>query len=154
MQVAVAEQDARVPTRPPVLRDPWTVSALTLAVAVPVSIWVLVPRAEPVAPVALFGAFLALLAADWINLHLEFRRQSVSCSLSELAFVIALVEVGGTWTAIARIAAVVLVLVVKGTPRSKLLFNIGLVDLEVCTAVAVLGVLSVDDTSSPATWLA
>src|SRR6185312_16472088 len=105
-----AEQDARVPIRPALFRNPWTVTWLTLAVAIPLFLWVVVAHARPVNPLLVLAVLAAFVAAESFNIHLEFRRHSVSCSPSELAFVIALVEVGGTWTALARAAAVALVL--------------------------------------------
>ena len=47
----------------------------------------------------LAAVFLAIVAAEWLSLDFEFRRHAFSCSASELAFVIALIELGGTWTA-------------------------------------------------------
>src|SRR3954466_14631453 len=56
-------------------------------------------------------------------------------------------------TAFPRAGAVAIVLLAQGTARSKLLFNVGVAALEVCTAVAVLKVLPVGELSSPATWI-
>jgi diguanylate cyclase (GGDEF)-like protein len=153
MQVSVAEQDTGVPLRPHPLRNPWVVGWLTLAAAAAFAVSGLAPTFHSVNAFAVVAVFLALLVADVVNVTLEFRRQSVLCSLSELAFVIALAEVGGAWTAITMTAAVAVGLVVQGSPRSKLPFNLGLAVLEVCTAVTVLHLLSVGDISSPATWL-
>jgi diguanylate cyclase (GGDEF)-like protein len=154
MQVSVAEPDVRVPSRPHLLRNPWTVSWLTLAVAVPLFLVELAPGFGAVDAVALGAAFVALLVADVINVNLEFRQQSVLCSLSELAFVIALVEVGGPWTAVAKAVAVAVGLRLQGSPWSKLPFNVGMVIIEVCTAVGVLRLLSVGEVESPWTWVA
>ena len=89
--------------------------------------------------------FFAFVAAESIALHFEIRRQSFDCSASELAFVVALVELGGVWTAVARVAAVGLVLAVQHLPPAKILFNVAAAAIEVCVAVAVLRVLPVGD---------
>ncbi len=152
MQVRVAEQNDRVPTRPLRL-SPWTVAWVSLAVVVPVSLWVLVPEAGPANPVTLVAVFLALVAAESFNVDFEFRKQGFSWSPSELAFVMALVAVGGTWTAVAWGLAVGLVSLVQGYSRAKAVFNVSLVVLEVCVAVALLRVLPVGAMSDPLTWV-
>jgi diguanylate cyclase (GGDEF)-like protein len=149
----VAEQDARVPYRPPLLRNPWTVAWLALGLTVPVSLAVLSSAPLSAELPWVLGLFLALAAAEWFSVHVEFRRQGYSVSAAELAFVIALVEIGGAWTAVARAAAVGCVLTVQGFPRAKVVFNMAAVALEVSVAVAVLAWLPVGDISSPAAWL-
>jgi diguanylate cyclase (GGDEF)-like protein len=154
MDERVAEQDVRAPYRPLILRSAWTMAWLVVALAVPVCVEVLASQPLAVDPLLILGVFVALVAAEWFSLHFEFRRQSYSFSASELAFVVALVEVGGFWTALARAAAVGGVLLAQGFPRPKVAFNMGVVALEVCVAVALLRILPVGDISAPATWLA
>ncbi|WP_246063238.1 putative bifunctional diguanylate cyclase/phosphodiesterase [Blastococcus colisei] len=149
----MAQQDARAPYRPPLFRNPWTVAWLAFALAVPVSLAVLWSAPVSAELPLVLALFCALAAAEWFSVHVEFRRQGFSVSAAELAFVIALVEIGGAWTAVARAAAVGFVLLAQGFPRAKVVFNMAVVALEVSVAVAVLTWLPVGDISSPATWL-
>ena len=64
----------------------------------------------------------------------------------------ALVSVGGAWTALARAVAVGVVLLAQGFPRPKAAFNVTVAVIEVCAAVAVVEALPVGDISDPATW--
>jgi len=124
-----------------------------MAVAVPVSLWVLVPLAEPVDPVRLVAVFIGLVAAESFNVDFEFRKQGFSWSASELAFVMALVAVGGAWTAVAWAFAVGIVSLAQGYPRAKAVFNVTVVVLEACAAVAILRVLPTGDISEPRVWV-
>jgi diguanylate cyclase (GGDEF)-like protein len=152
MQVRVAEQDDRMPTRPLRL-TPWAVAWIGMAVAVPVALWVLVPTVRPADPVVLVAVFIGLVVAESFNVEFEFRKQSVSWSVSEFAFVMSLVAVGGAWTAVAWALAIGLVSLAQGYPRAKTTFNVAVVVLGVCVAVGVLGVLPAGDISEPGFWL-
>jgi diguanylate cyclase (GGDEF)-like protein len=100
---------------------------------------------------------LAILAAfvltESVKLDVEFRKQTISLAPTEIALVVGLVEVGGLWTAVARVAAVVLVELYQGWPPAKILFNAALAVAELCAAVAVLWLLPPLDVSDPVTWL-
>src|SRR5829696_877448 len=148
MQVRVAEQNDRMPIWPLRLST-WAVACIGLSVSVPVSLWVLVPIVEPVDPLQLVAVFLGLMAAESFNLEFEFRKQSVSWSVSEFAFVMALATIGGAWTAVAWAVGVGAVSLVQGYPRAKVVFNVTVVLLEACAAVAVLRLLPVGDISEP-----
>jgi diguanylate cyclase (GGDEF)-like protein len=149
---AVAEQNADA-ANGPLLRSPWIIATLSAALAVVLSLLVL-PGTSSRAHLALVPVvLLALVAAEWFSLHFEFRRQSYSWSAAELVFVVALVEIGGAWTAVARAVALGAVLAVQRFPRPKILFNVGMVVVEVCVAVLVLRLLMVSEISSPLTWL-
>ncbi len=153
MQVIVAEQDVRVTRRPlPVLR-PWTVTVVAACLALAASALVLAPEVRPVAPLAILGVLVALLVADSLNLHLEFRRHGLTISAQELAFVVALVEVGPFWTAVARAAAVGVVCLAQRFARSKAGFNVAVAVLEVCTATVALRLLPIGGIESPTTWI-
>lgn len=154
MQVPVAEQDERTRQGPLLFRNPWTVAWLGFAVAIPVALWVLLPEAGRVDPAVLVVVLLGLVAAESFTVHFEFRKQGFTWSPSELAFVMALVAVGGAWTALARAVAIGAVVLAQGYPRPKAAFNVSVAVLEVCAAVAVLGVLPAGDISEPATWFA
>jgi diguanylate cyclase (GGDEF)-like protein len=153
MQVRVAEQHERTSCRPLRRLSPWTVAGIGLALAVPVSLRLLVPAVEPVDVLVLITVFLGLVAAEFFNVEFEFRKQGLSWSPSELAFVMALVIVGPAWTAVAWAAAVGLVVLAQGYPPPKAAFNVSLVVLEVCVAVGVLRLLPVGDISEPSTWI-
>jgi diguanylate cyclase (GGDEF)-like protein len=154
MQVRVAEQDDRVLSRPLSSLSQWTVAWVGIAVAVPISLWVLAPVTSSVDVPVLIAVFLGLMAAESFSVHFEFRKQSFSWSPSEFAFVIALVLVGGAWTAAARAAAIGVVLLAQGFPRPKAAFTVSVAVLEVCAAVGVLRLFRVGDISEPLTWLA
>ncbi|GAB3359691.1 EAL domain-containing protein [Modestobacter lapidis] len=100
---------------------------------------------------------LALLAAfvltESVQLDVEFRRQTISLAPTEIALVVGLVEVGGLWTAVARVAAVVVVEAWRRWPPAKVFFNAALAVAELCAALAVLRLLPPLDVSSPITWL-
>ena len=153
MQVRVAEHDDRAPNRPLRLSRPWTVAWLGLAVAIPTALWTLLPEAGPVSVPLLLAVLLGLVAAESFTVHFEFRKQGFTWSPSELAFVMALVAVGGAWTAVARAVAIGGVVMAQGYSRPKAAFNVSVAVLEVCAAVAVLRVMPVGAISSPGTWL-
>ncbi|TFV65456.1 UNVERIFIED_ORG: EAL domain-containing protein [Bacillus sp. AZ43] len=152
MQVRVAEQNDRAPSRPLRLTA-WAVAWIGLAVAVPVSLWVLFPPGEPVEPLRLIAVFVAFVAAESFNVDFEFRKQGFSWSASELAFVLALASVGGAWTAVAWGFAVAIVSLAQGYSRAKTLFNVTVVVLETCAAVSVLDALPKGEITDPGTWL-
>jgi hypothetical protein len=154
MQVRVADQDEGVATRPFAFRSQWTVAWVGFALAIPVGLWVLAPTGRPVDIPLLLAVFLGLVAAESFSVHFEFRKQGFTWSPSELAFVMALITVGGAWTALARAAAVGIVVLAQGYPRPKAAFNVSVVVLAVCAAVGVLHLLPPGDISEPATWLA
>jgi len=153
MQVRVAEHDVLPARRQRLLSSPWAIAALGLLLAVPVAVLLLSDGPFTVSVPVLLVVVLGLVAAESYSLEFEFRRQSFSCSLSEFAFVIALIEVGGFWTAVARAAAVAAVLLAKGYARPKVVFNIAAAVMEVWVAVALLRWLPVGDIGSPSTWI-
>ncbi|MBN1094013.1 GGDEF domain-containing protein [Blastococcus sp. TML/M2B] len=146
------EQDVRATPRP-AFRAPSTVAVLGVLLAAPVMLVVLLTQPLAVSLPALAVVFLAMLAAESIHLHVEFRRQAVSVSASELAIVVALVEVGGAWAVIARAVAVAAVLLVQRFPRPQGIYTVAVAVLEVCAAVAVLSVLPVGELTSPGSWI-
>ena len=149
----MAEQDVRVPRRPPPPVSAWAVALVALTLAVVLSAALLAGPPSSIDLPVLFAVVLALAAAEWFGLHFEFRRQAVSFSASELALVMALVEIGGAWTAAARALAIGGVLLVQHFPHPKIVFNVAGAVIEVCVAVAVLRLLPVGDIAEPVTWL-
>jgi diguanylate cyclase (GGDEF)-like protein len=148
----VAEQNADAAARP-LLRSRWVPALVSVALAAALSALVLPGTSIGVSPLLVPVVVLALAAAEWFGLHFEFRRHSYSFSAAELVVVVALVEVGGAWTAVARAIAIGAVLLAQGFPRPKILFNVGQVVAEVSIAVLVLRLLMVGEISSPVTWL-
>jgi len=148
----VAEQDDRVRERPLRLTA-WAVAWVGMALAIPISLRVLVPGAGRPDIALLIAVFLGMVAVESFNLEFEFRKQSFSWSTSELGFVMGLVAVGGFWTAVAWAVAVGVVSLAQGYPHPKAVFNVSVVVLEVCAAVAMLRVLPAGAVSEPATWL-
>ena len=85
-------------------------------------------------------------------MHVEFRRQTYSWSLSELALTISLVELGGAWTTLAWIVGLAVVMFVQGYPPPKFVFNLATMLLHGSVAVAVLHVFPVVAFTQPLRW--
>ena len=152
MQVRVAEQDerAREPAAPACAhRGPWRGSGWRSRYPPPC--WTLLPDAGSVDVLLLLAVLLGLVAAESFTVDFEFRKQGFTWSPSELAFVMALVAVGGAWTAVARAAAIGVVVMTQGYSRPKAAFNVSVAVLEVCAAVAVLRRPAGRRISAPAT---
>jgi len=135
------------------LRRPWTIACLAIAVAVAVGVPTFVHAWTPPSLLPVLALVLALLLTESVQLHLEVRQQTISASPTELAIVVGLVEVGGFWTAFARVVAVVVVLSVRRLPTAKLAFNVALAVIELAAALAVLSVLPLTDITEPVSWL-
>src|SRR4051812_37957996 len=153
MQVRVAPQDSRTTRLSRAFRSPWAVAVLGLALALPAAAALVAAGPLTVNAPTLLAVFCAAIAAELINLQFEFRRQGFYSSAGELAFVIALVELGGTWTAVVRAGAVGIVLLVQHFPRPKIVYNVAVGVVETAVAVAIVSALSVENLASPTTWL-
>ncbi len=153
MQVAVAQRDSAEQARPPVLRSAWLPTWLGLPLVLPLALVVLPRHVESVHPALLVAIVVGMAAAESLNVQFEFRKQGFQWTASELAFVIALVMVGGAWTALARGVAVGAVLAMQGLPRAKVAFNVAVAVAEVTVAVAVLEYLPTDEIDDPRTWV-
>jgi diguanylate cyclase (GGDEF)-like protein len=149
----VSEQQDQA-QRHSLLSRPWSVAFGGLALAVPIGLAVLVPGAHAPDPGLLLAILLGLVAAESFNVQFEFRKHGFQWSPGELAFVMALVTVGGTWTAVAWAVAVAGVSLALGYPPVKVIFNASVVVLQVSAAVVVLRVLTPGDISDPTSWLA
>ncbi|MGY2083833.1 putative bifunctional diguanylate cyclase/phosphodiesterase [Blastococcus sp. SYSU DS0539] len=136
------------------MRSPWLAALLGLSFACPVGVLLLTSEPRVVPAAVLLAVLFTAVAAEWVNVHVEFRRQSFHSSASEVAFVIALLEVGGAWTAATRAAAVAVVLLAQRLPAAKVVFNTEVAVLEAGVATAILTLLSPDGLASPSTWLA
>ncbi|TFV49444.1 bifunctional diguanylate cyclase/phosphodiesterase [Blastococcus sp. TF02A-35] len=148
-----AEQQVREPGDGRAPRSPWLVALLGLAVGVPVGVAVFLAGPWRVDVPVLVAVFGIAVVAERLTVHVEFRRQSFHSSASELAFVLALLEVGGAWTAVTRAVAVALVLTAQRLPAPKVVFNAAVAVLEAGVAVAVLGLLPTGGITDPVTWL-
>ncbi|MGY1718598.1 MULTISPECIES: putative bifunctional diguanylate cyclase/phosphodiesterase [unclassified Blastococcus] len=100
----------------------------------------------------LVAVLLAAMLAEWVNVHVEFRRHSFVNSASEVAFVIALLVVGGVWTAVTRALAVGTVLAIQRYPRPKIVFNVAVAVIDSAVAIGVLELLPAGDIRDPLTW--
>ncbi|WP_448617453.1 putative bifunctional diguanylate cyclase/phosphodiesterase [Geodermatophilus sp. URMC 65] len=149
----MANAEVRKAIRVSALRNPWFAAVTVVAVAF-VAVATILPQHTEAFDLRLFVVvFAGMVAAEVFSVQFEFRGQGVAWSASELALVVALVEIGGTWAALARGAAVGAVLVAQRYPAAKGAFNVGMSVLEACVAVVVLDLVPVGPISSPATWL-
>lgn len=153
IQVSVAEQDALGQRGHVAALGPATIGWLGLAIALVASSFVLPWRLEPASPVAVCLVLATFVVAEFYNLHIEFRRQTMSVSASELAFVVALIEIGPVWTALTRALAIAGFCIVQRLSLPKVVTNTAIAVVEVCVAVAVLRVLPVGVLSDPLTWV-
>jgi diguanylate cyclase (GGDEF)-like protein len=135
------------------VRNPWTVAAVACLLAVPAFFSVLGASSSSVRPAPLVGAILLFLVTESIPLHVEFRKQTFSWSANELTLVLALYGIGGTWTVVARLVALAVLLTVQRYSAAKLAFNLAVAVIEVGVAVALLSRLPVAHLASPVTWL-
>ncbi|MCZ2827964.1 bifunctional diguanylate cyclase/phosphodiesterase [Modestobacter sp. VKM Ac-2986] len=101
----------------------------------------------------MLALFVAFLVTEAVHLDIELRRQTISASPTELAVVVGLLEVGGFWTAVARVVAFVLVMGLQGNPPAKLVFNSALAVIEISAALAVLSLLPPLSIDQPVSWL-
>jgi hypothetical protein len=153
IQVSVAEQDAPGQRGHVAALGPASIGWLGLAIALVASSFVLPWRLEPASPVAVCLVLATFVVAEFYNLHIEFRRQTMSVSASELAFVVALIEIGPVWTALTRALAIAGFCIVQRLSLPKVVTNTAIAVVEVCVAVAVLRVLPVGVLSDPLTWV-
>jgi len=102
-------------------------------------------------PLALFAAFLV---AEATHLHIEFRRQNNSISLSEIPLVLGLFLVQPLALVIVRFAAVVVVSIRQRRAPVKAAFNLALFSAEVAVASTVFHSVGVYDGADPRSWLA
>ncbi len=98
--------------------------------------------------------FVGCLVAESILLHFEFGRQTWTFSFTDLVLVVGLVEIGGFWTAAARVAAMALALAHQRYSLHKIFFNLGTGVLEVAVAVLVLDWFPPLSIEEPVSWLA
>jgi diguanylate cyclase (GGDEF)-like protein len=130
----------------------WIVAAGGSIVAAALAAAVLPGSLERFHPLAVLVMAALFLACESVSMHVEFRRQTYSWSLAELALTIALVEVGGVWTTVAWVVGVAVLMFVQGYPPAKFVFNLALVLLHGSVAVAVLQALPHARFTAPLGW--
>ena len=135
------------------IRRPWTIAALAIAVAVAVGVPTFPSAWTTPSPWMVLVLLAALVLTESVQLDLEVGKQTISVSPTEIAVVVGLVEVGGTWTAIARVAAIVAVLSRQGYPAAKQAFNAALGVAELAAGLAVLQLFPPLDVTDPVTWV-
>jgi diguanylate cyclase (GGDEF)-like protein len=134
-------------------RRAWIIALGGSLVAVVLAAWVLPSAVQPFRPVAFLVIAGLFLISESIEMHVEFRRQTYSWSLAELALTIALVEVGGLWATVAWVLALAIQLTVQAYSPAKVVFNAAMPLLHVSVAVAVLQALPPIDITEPLGWL-
>jgi len=135
-------------------RRPWTLAVLATVLAVAVGVPSLTAAWASPSPLAVLLLFAAFLLTESVQLDLDFRKQTVALSPTEIAVVVGLVEVGGFWTAAARVVAVAVALAWQGHPPAKVVFNAALSVTELAAALAFLSLLPPLDVTDPVTWVA
>ena len=115
---------------------------------------VLVDHFDRLSPFTFLFVTALFVLTESVSLHVELRRQTWTWTVSELALTIALVQVGGFWTAIARVVALSIILGVQRYSLLKSLFNLSSAVVEVAVAVAVLRAMPDADVTQPLGWLA
>jgi diguanylate cyclase (GGDEF)-like protein len=136
------------------LHQPWVPVGCATLLAILMGILVLPTASASISVFAVLVMFVAFVLTESVKLDLEVRRQTFTVTPIELVVVIGLAEVGGLWTAVARGAAVIVVLLRERYAPAKTVFNVALAVLEVTAAVAVLGLFPAADLGSPVTWAA
>ena len=108
-----------------------------------------VQTVHPWVPLAFLAAFVL---ADSLMLTVEIRSHTVMCSASEAVLVLALVQVGGFWTALAWAAATGVISIRDRLPASKIAANVAVVVVQVGVSLFVLDTLPVGSLDAPITW--
>ncbi|MEU2347272.1 bifunctional diguanylate cyclase/phosphodiesterase [Modestobacter sp. NPDC049651] len=144
---APEQPGVRVSTRP------WVIAVLAALVACVVALVTLPGTAHAVPVWGVLALTAAFVMSESVQLDIEFRKQTISLAPNEIALVIGLVELGGTWTLVARAAAVLLVLGWKRWPAPKVAFNVALAVTDLAVALAVLEAFPPLDLGHPVTWL-
>jgi len=131
----------------------WTIAIAASLLAVVVGVPSLAPTWSSPSPLPVALLVAAFLLTEAVQLDWEFRKQTVAVSPIEAAVVIGLVEVGGAWTAVARVLAIAITLGWQRHSAAKIVFNAALAVVELAAAQAVLSVLPPLDVTDPVSWL-
>lgn len=135
-------------TAPPTSRaiSPTVARAVILGAGIAVLGLLIMPwRASPAESLTgdhayIFTVLLAFVfsAAEFGQVHIEFRRRALSISLSELPMVLGLLMVPPWYVLIARLTGGVITMVIRRRAASRMMFNSGLFITEVCLSASVL----------------
>nr|WP_294691072.1 bifunctional diguanylate cyclase/phosphodiesterase [uncultured Friedmanniella sp.] len=134
------------------IRRPWAIAVLGSAVATAMAVAILPGAWSTPAVWMVVALFAGFALTESVQVDFEVGKQTISLSPTDLVVVVGLMEVGGLWTAAARLAASALVMVWQGYPLAKLTFNAAIATTELCAAVAVLSLLPPLDIDDPVTW--
>ncbi len=136
----------------PSLRRPGVAALAGIPLAAPFLFHLADDAARSVSPWEVLGLCLAFFAAESIRLTIEVRSHTFQCSGSETVLVLALVEVGGLWTAFAWAAALTVLYARQRLALPKTVFNVAVSVVQVGVAVLLLEVLPVGSLTDPVTW--
>jgi diguanylate cyclase (GGDEF)-like protein len=127
-------------------------------VVLSVAVWVVAGLGQvPVEPHprwSLAALFVAFLVAESTLLHLEFRKQAHSISLSEIPLVVGLFLVSPAELVVVRMLAVIAVLAWQRRSPLKSVFNVTLAAGEVVIAEAIFTAFGRGEVTHPLSWLA
>jgi diguanylate cyclase (GGDEF)-like protein len=150
----LASPEAHVPLpRAAAPLHPWVIATAGVLLAVVAAALVFPEASTSLELLPFLVVTAAFFVTETVSLHVEFRRQTWSWSVSELALTIALVEVGGIWAAVARALGLGLSLAVQRYAPAKAVFNMAVAIVEVAVAVVVLQALPFDGIDDPISWL-
>jgi len=130
------------------------VALLTLSISVWFATGLGTASAAPHPPWLLGVLFVAFLVAESTLLHIEFRKQALSISLSEIPLVVGLFLVSPAALVGVRVLAVVAVAVWQRRSLTKSVFNVTLAAAEVVVVEAIFTSFGSADVTSPMSWLA
>jgi diguanylate cyclase (GGDEF)-like protein len=130
----------------------WTIAVAGSVVPLALAAVVLPSSAGPFRPWPVFLAAALFLVCESVSMHVEFRRQTYSWSLAELALTIALVEVGGLWATLAWVLGLSVLLVLQSYAPAKAVFNVAMALLHGSVAVGVLEILPSASITEPQGW--
>ena len=133
-------------------RRAWTIAVGGSVLALAIAVVVLPGAVEPFRPLHVLFVAVLFLVSESVVMHVEFRRQTYSWSLAELALTVALIEIGGLWTALTWVAAIAVLMVAQSYAPAKAVFNLAMVLLHASVAVAVLSVLPEVEIAEPLGW--
>jgi diguanylate cyclase (GGDEF)-like protein len=151
--VTVADLDAIPTMRWSRFRRPGVVAACVAALALPSVAYLVDVALRPVEAWALLAFCLAFFVAESLSLSIEVRSQTFQCSVGEVVLVVALVEMGGAWTAVAWAGAVFAINVRERIAAAKTLANVAMIVVQVGVVVLLLEHLPVTELTDPLTWL-
>lgn len=127
------------------------------AVGISVVIWGagLVPLSTGQPDLVLWVVLVAAFAgAEFAQLNVEIRRQTVGMSLSEIPLVLSVFLIGPLATLIVRLVGTSITMIARRDPPKKTVFNSCLFALECSVLFAVLGLFDFGPPSDPTAWLA